>query len=132
MKKITLILFALIFISISSCKKEKTNTPSGLIITAYPTTIGSEWKYKRTFTYESNDTNYINFLINESRVVTIEKDSTINGIDVVKYRTTSEEYPKAYSASFKKQTSQGIYTLAYINGTLEASIFRVNSNNSTK
>jgi len=81
----------------------------------------------------SNNPNSIsNGLINESRVVTIEKDSTINGIDVVKYRTTSEEYPKAYSASFKKQTSQGIYTLAYINGTLEASIFRVNSNNSTK
>lgn len=133
MKKITLILFALIFISISSCKKDKTNTPSGLIITAYPTTIGSEWKYKRTRTHVSNNPNSIsNGLINESRVVTIEKDSTINGIDVVKYRTTSEEYPKAYSASFKKQTSQGIYTLAYINGTLEASIFRVNSNNSTK
>ena len=131
MKKITLILFTLIFISISSCKKDETNTPSGLIINSYPTTIGSEWKYKRTVTHVSNDTNYTNSLINESRVVTIEKDSTINGIDVVKYRTTSEEYPKAYSASFKKQTWQGIYTHAYI-GTLDASIFITDSNNFTK
>ena len=130
MKKITLILFALIFISISSCKKDKTNTPSGLIITAYPTTIGSEWKYKRTRTHVSNNPNSIsNGLINESRVVTIEKDSTINGIDVVKYRTTSEEYPKAYSASFKKQTSQGIYTHAYTGADLDATIFIIDTNN---
>ena len=128
MKKITLILFALIFISISSCKKDETNTPSGLIINSYPTTIGSEWKYKRTYTSVSNDTN---FTINESRFVTIEKDSTINGIDVVKYRTTSEEYPKAYSASFKRQTSKGIYIHAHT-GTLDASIFITDSNNATK
>ena len=129
MKKITLILFALIFISISSCKKDETNTPSGLIINSYPTTIGSEWKYKRTYTSVSNDTN---FTINESRVVTIEKDSTINGIDVVKYRTTSIEYPEAYSASFKKQTWQGIYTHAYIGASWDASIFITDSNNFTK
>ena len=129
MKKITLILFALIFISISSCKKDETNTPSGLIITAYPTTIGSEWKYKRTVTHVSNDTNYTNFLINESRGVIIEKDSTINGIDVVKYTTTSIEYPEAYSASFKKQTSQGIYTHAYTGADLDATIFIIDTNN---
>jgi hypothetical protein len=124
MKKITLILFALIFISISSCKKDETNTPSGLIINSYPTTIGSEWKYKRTYTWVSNDTN---FTINESRAVTIEKDSTINGIDVVKYRTTSIEYPEASSASFKKQTSQGIYTHAYTG--INATIYIIDTNN---
>ena len=128
MKKITLILFALIFISISSCKKDEANTPTGLIINSYPTAIGSEWKYKRTLTHVSNDTS---FILNESRVVIIEKDSTINGIDVVKYTTTSIEYPEAYSASFKKQSWQGIYTHAYI-GTLDASIFITDSNNFTK
>ena len=127
MRKIILILFTLIFISISACKKDEA-PPTGLIIYSYPTTIGSEWKYKRTSTYVSNDTN---FTINDSRVVTIEKDSTINGIDVVKYTTTSIEYPEAYSASFKKQTWQGIWTHAYT-GTLDASIFITDSNNATK
>ena len=129
MKKITLILFALIFISISACKKDEANTPTGLIITAYPTTIGSEWRYERTVTFVTDTSN---LLINESRFVTIEKDSTINGIDVVKYTTTSIEYPEAYSASFKKQTWQGIYTHAYRGASWDASIFITDSNNFTK
>ena len=131
MKKITLILFTLIFISISSCKKDETNTPSGLIINSYPTTIGSEWKYKRTFTYVSNDTNQITNIgeFTELRIVTIEKDSTINGINVVKYTTTSSD---GSSASFKRQTWQGIYTHAYF-GVSDADLyFLPNSNNSTK
>ena len=111
----------------SSCKKDETNTPTELIIDSYPTSIGSEWKYKKTITLV-NDSNWT---INESRVVTIEKDSTINGIDVVKYTTTSIEYPEASSASFKKQTWQGIWTHAYT-GTLDASIFITDSNNATK
>ena len=122
MKKLTILLS--LIISISACKKDETDTPTALSIYSYPTTIGSEWQYKRTFTYESNDTN---FTLNESRVVTIEKDSTINGIDVIKYKTTSIEYPQGYSASFKKQTSQGIYTHAYT-GSFDATIFIKDTN----
>ena len=126
MRKIRLILFALIFISISSCKKDETNTPSGLIINSYPTTIGSEWRYKKTITHiVNNDTSLFNY----SRVLTIEKDSTINGIDVVKYTTTSSD---GASASFKRQTWQGIYTHAYF-GVSDADLYLLpNSNNSTK
>tara|TARA_B110000238_G_C15762940_1_gene284215 strand:- start:150 stop:545 length:396 start_codon:yes stop_codon:yes gene_type:complete len=131
MKKITLILFALIFISISSCKKDETNTPTELIIASYPTSIGSEWKYKRTSTYVINDTNSLHTGIVEAvlRIVTIEKDSTINGINVVKYTTTSSD---GASASFKRQTWQGIYTHAYF-GVSDADLYLLpNSNNSTK
>jgi len=128
MKKITLILFALIFISISACKKDEANTPTGLIITAYPTTIGSEWRYKKTITHiVNNDTSLFNY----SRVLTIEKDSTINGTDVVKYTTIGSEMSGS-SASFKRQTSQGIYTHANF-GVSDADLyFLPNSNSSTK
>lgn len=127
MKKITLILFALIFISISACKKDEANTPTGLVITAYPTTIGSEWRYKKTITHiVNNDTSLFNY----SRVLTIEKDSTINGIDVVKYTTIGSEMSGS-SASFKRQTSQGIYTHAYF-GVSDVDLYFQNSNSSTK
>jgi len=119
MKKLLLILLCLPLL-FTTCKKEETNTPTELIIDSYPISIGNEWRYKKSITHiVNNDTS----LFNESRVVTIEKDSIINGIDVMKYRTTSIEYPQFYSASFKRQTSQGIYTHAYI-GTLDASIHK--------
>jgi hypothetical protein len=124
MKKLLLILLCLPMI-FSSCKKDETNTPTELIIDSYPTSIGSEWKYKKTITLV-NDSNWT---INESRVVTIEKDSIINGINVVKYTTTSSA---GASASFKRQTWQGIYTHAYF-GVSDADLyFLPNLNNSTK
>ena len=111
----------------SSCKKDETNTPTELIIDSYPTSIGSEWRYKKTITHiVNNDTS----LFNESRVVTIEKDSTINGIDVVKYTTIGSEISGS-SASFKRQTSQGIYTHAYF-GVSDVDLYFKNSNSSTK
>ena len=124
MKKLAI--FLSLIVSISACKKDEAPTTE-LIINSYPTTIGSEWRYKRTYTILTDTSNLIT--LNESRVVTIEKDSTINGIDVMKYRTTSIEYPQSYSASFKRQTSQGIYTHAYTGADLDATIYIIDTNN---